>query len=71
MKAPTIVRGPITYLENNVKSLRWWIQCPNCNIKGMADIDQMRGRVSIQCDCGYHETHELVDEDFRPVVGHK
>ena len=65
MKAPKIDYGPVTHVDGETKSLVWWIWCPSCQVRGMADTDQMRGRVSIVCECGYHETHELVDEDFK------
>lgn len=35
------------------------IRCPQCRGVGSIDLDQFEGRVSIQCDCGYHETHDL------------
>ena len=31
-------------------------RCPLCKKTGTIDDDQFNGRVSIQCDCGYHET---------------
>lgn len=47
------------------------IRCPNCEVVCMADEEQYRGEVSIDCtECEYHETHDLrevpLDEDVRP-----
>lgn len=33
--------------------------CPHCNTLSVMDKDQYYGKVSILCDCGYHETHDL------------
>ena len=33
--------------------------CPNCGVWGYIDDDQFFGRVSILCDCGFHETINL------------
>lgn len=33
--------------------------CPTCKVWGYLDDDQYNGRVSIQCECGYHETLNL------------
>lgn len=30
--------------------------CPDCGKWGMLDEDQLAGKVSILCDCGFHET---------------
>ena len=59
---PEIWRGPVkhTNVETGVESLHWWIKCPDCQNTGQIDEDQAHGRVSIQCECGYHETHNLV-----------
>jgi len=58
---PEIWRGPIKHVSNDgVKSFVWWIKCPDCHDTGRIDEDQANGRVSIQCECGYHETHNLV-----------
>jgi hypothetical protein len=32
------------------------LKCPKCGIWGYLDDDQINGRVSILCDCGFHET---------------
>jgi acetyl-CoA carboxylase beta subunit len=34
----------------------YWFRCPSCLTLGVIDDDQVNGRVSIMCDCGYHET---------------
>jgi len=34
-------------------------QCPDCGIWGELDDDQYHGRVSMLCECGYHETHKF------------
>lgn len=36
--------------------------CPGCKVWGEIDNDQLHGRVSIQCDCGFHETINLSKE---------
>lgn len=33
-------------------------RCPECKGVGEIDEDQFYGRVSIQCECGYHETKD-------------
>jgi len=38
------------------------IECPECERYGTIDWDQLNGKVSIVCDCGYHETHDLTDQ---------
>jgi len=35
------------------------IRCPGCGVWGIIDDDQFHGRVSILCDCGFHETINL------------
>jgi hypothetical protein len=35
------------------------VQCPECEVAGQIGADQVRGDVSIKCECGYHETHDL------------
>ena len=45
------------------------IICPECQFKGRIDIEQLTGRVSIDCpNCPYHETHDL-SKDFMLSVG--
>ena len=33
--------------------------CPGCGVWGVIDNDQYMGRVSIWCDCEFHETINL------------
>ena len=40
------------------------LTCPGCGKVGNLDDDQAHGRVSVQCECGWHETH-----DFWAIVG--
>ena len=35
------------------------LTCPGCGTVGYLDDDQARGRVSVHCDCGWHETHDF------------
>jgi hypothetical protein len=35
-------------------------ECPGCGQWAELDDDQWHGRVSVQHDCGYHETHEYL-----------
>jgi len=35
--------------------------CPGCGIWGVIDDDQFCGRVSILCECGFHETINLAE----------
>ncbi len=37
----------------------WHLGCPVCHRTGLIDEDQYFGRVSIQCECGFHETINL------------
>lgn len=32
------------------------LKCPDCLVWGAIDEDQFNGRVSILCDCGFHQT---------------
>ena len=36
-----------------------YLRCPGCQQVARADHDQIDGRVSLLCECGYHETHDL------------
>ena len=38
------------------------LKCPKCGIWSAIDDDQFYGRVSIQHECGFHETINLKDE---------
>lgn len=40
------------------------LRCPKCGVWGFLDDDQFNGRISILCDCGFHETI-----DFKTVLG--
>ena len=35
------------------------VECPVCKTQALADRSQIAGAVSMICDCGYHETHDL------------
>ncbi len=41
--------------------LTWKLRCPGCSAWGHIDDDQLHGRVSLLCECGWHETHDLSD----------
>lgn len=58
MARPILVKG--RYLLDGEIAYR--LRCPGCQEIKIADDDQFHGRVSIQCDCGYHETHNLSSE---------
>lgn len=45
----------------NGREPRATIMCPSCKGVGTIDDDQYHGRISIWCDCGYHETHNLAE----------
>ena len=62
MTVPKITKGPFTFIENDVKSTAYRAICPGCGIDALLDDDQFHGRVSIQCGCGYHETHDISKE---------
>ena len=34
-------------------------KCPDCKVWGIIDNDQHEGKISILCDCGFHETINL------------
>jgi hypothetical protein len=34
----------------------WKLRCPSCGDEKYLDDDQFHGRVSVLCDCGFHET---------------
>jgi len=34
-------------------------RCPQCRKWGLLDDDQWQGKVSILCDCGFHQTIPL------------
>lgn len=35
------------------------LTCPGCGTYGYLDDDQAHGRVSVLCECGWHETHDF------------
>ena len=39
----------------------WKMKCPLCEEWGAIDEDQIAGRISILCDCGFHETIDLTE----------
>lgn len=54
-RKPIVVKEPFQLDGETVCRIR----CPACRYEGLIDDDQYHGRVSIVCDCGYHETHDL------------
>lgn len=40
----------------------WILTCPKCGVRGEIDDDQLHGRVSTLCDCGFHETRDWFKE---------
>lgn len=38
------------------------LTCPDCKSIGTIDEDQLHGRVSVLCSCGYHETKDWSKE---------
>ena len=48
-------RGPVRHQVNaqGKMTAMWWIKCPKCGSAGMADRDQVEGRVSLICECGW------------------
>lgn len=57
------VGKPKIIFEGNNDARYASLTCPKCGIVASIDRDQYEGRVSILCDCGWHETI-----DFREVV---
>lgn len=39
-----------------------YLTCPKCGAEATVDDDQFNGRVSMLCDCGWHETVNLALE---------
>ncbi len=37
------------------------LKCPGCEQWGDMDDDQLNGRISTWCDCGFHETINFKD----------
>lgn len=44
-------------IRDNQEILKF--KCPECKIWGQIDNDQYNGRISILCNCGFHETIKL------------
>lgn len=44
--------------------LIWKMKCPACKVWGELDNDQLFGKVSVLCNCGFHETRVWVEEIF-------
>ena len=38
------------------------LKCPECGIWGQIDDDQLNGRVSAICDCGFHKTAKWIEK---------
>ena len=58
MLKPEIIKGPFA-LDGTPGWYR--VRCPGCRTIGLVDPDQAAGRASMLCDCGYHETHVIVE----------
>jgi hypothetical protein len=57
VKGASIWRGPVRHQQTATGKMTcvWWVFCPKCERTGMADRDQIEGRVSLICDnCGWH-----------------
>lgn len=61
----------LTRIRDGVEILK--LQCPDCGVNGRIDQDQFHGTVSIQCDCGFHETVNLLKrlEDAALTAGER
>lgn len=55
-------KGPIFWQVMRDKKGKTWFCCPTCRGVGEIDEDQLNGRVSIVCPCGYHETKDWSKE---------
>ena len=49
----------VNVVEKDETKDAWKFLCPGCETWGYVDDDQLNARVSIQCDCGFHETINL------------
>ncbi len=49
----------VKVLKNATDDQYATLVCPGCGTKGILDKDQYQGRVSVLCDCGWHETHNF------------
>lgn len=36
------------------------LQCPKCEVWGDIDQDQIEGKISLLCECGFHETENII-----------
>jgi len=43
-------------LTNETETEYATLDCPQCGTHGTIDRDQYEGKVSILCDCGFHQT---------------
>lgn len=50
----------------NKENLAAVVQCPKCERKAWVDREQFEGKVSMVCECGWHETHDLRGEKPLP-----
>ncbi len=50
-------------LEGGQSRLIKQARCPQCGIWADLDEDQYHGRVSMLCECGYHETYNFQEDD--------
>jgi len=46
----------------------WTFECPKCGVWAYMDEDQWMGRVSVEHDCGYHETHHYMERLAQQIV---
>lgn len=44
---------PVEYGDEN-RHLQIQAKCPSCGVWGDIDPDQLSGKVSLICDCGWH-----------------
>ena len=51
--------------DGEEKTIVTKFKCPDCKVWGDIDDDQFKGKVSILCDCGFHET---IDFGFHRVI---
>lgn len=49
----------VNVLQNATEEQYATLVCPGCGALGILDHEQYQGRVSVQCDCGWHETHNF------------
>jgi hypothetical protein len=63
MTEPRVIRGPLNTLEWTAL-----IECPDCQRKAWIDREQYEGKISIVCECGWHETHDLTGKTGDPNI---